>query len=345
MITVRNLALKLGEFRLSEINLEVDTNEFFIIMGPSGSGKTVLLETIAGLEQADAGEILIGGEAVTALPPEKRGISIVYQDYALFPHLTVLENIRYGVKYSKVDKAQAEIRLKELLVLFRLVGLENRTPGTLSGGEQQRVAMARALIVNPRILLLDEPLSALDPRLREDFRSMLKQLQQDTDVTILLVTHDFSEALALGKRAAVMNRGRIEQCGSLEDIFQRPKSALVADFVGMKNLFSVVANGEYACLDTLQVQLAGNFEQREMYIAIRPEDIIISTETFHSSIRNCFQGTIRQIISQGFYYEINVQAGETDFCSLVTKGALLDMDLSEGKEVYFSFKATAVHCF
>lgn len=345
MISVENLHIDLGEFHLRDITFEVEENEFFIIMGPSGSGKTILLETIAGLVQPKTGRIKIGAEEITHLPPEKRGISIVYQDYALFPHLTVVENIRYGLHFSKENKAAGENHLRELLTLLNLEGLERRYPETLSGGEQQRVAMARALVVNPKILLLDEPLSALDPRLREEFRLLLKQLQQNTTATILMVTHDFSEALALGGRGAVMNDGRIEQTGSMEDIFQRPVSTMVSNFVGMKNLFAVTLKNETATIEGLQIQLGHSYRDGHRFIAIRPEDIVLSAEQLQSSMRNSFSGQIVRIISQGFYYEIHIEVNKTSFCALVTKGALVEMELQEGKEIFLFFKSTAIHTF
>ncbi|MCD6527944.1 MAG: ABC transporter ATP-binding protein [Desulfuromonas sp.] len=348
MISIENLHVDLGDFHLVAIDLSIEQNDFFIVMGPSGSGKTILLETIAGLVRPTAGRISIAGVDITRRPPEKRGISIVYQDYALFPHLSVVENIRYGLRFHKDGVAGGEGRLQELVELLNLGGLEQRQPETLSGGEQQRVAMARALVVNPQILLLDEPLSALDPRLREEFRFLLKRLQQNTDVTVVMVTHDFSEALALGKRAAVMHDGRIEQSGSLTDIFQRPQSTMVADFVGMKNLFSVTVDTESAQLGDLQIYLGRPDEpggSGQKFIAVRPEDIVLSKESLHSSMRNCFQGTVRQIMPQGFYYEIYLVSGGTSFCALATKGALLELDLQEGKDIYFSFKSTAIHLF
>ncbi len=231
-----------------------------------------------------SGSIRVSGEEITTLPPEKRGISIVYQDYALFPHLTVVENIRYGLSFSQIDPIHGKQRLYELIRLLNLQGLENRYPETLSGGEQQRVAMARALVVKPKVLLLDEPLSALDPRLREEFRLMLKRLQHSTAATILMVTHDFSEALALGGRGAVMDHGRIRQSGSMEDLFQRPKSTMVADFVGMKNLFPVICVNDIAYIGDLQVYLGRNDCQGE---ALSPSGQRISCSVPNLCSRAC----------------------------------------------------------
>ena len=205
--------------------------------------------------------------------------------------------------------------------------------------------MARALIVNPQVLLLDEPLSALDPRLREEFRVVLKQLQQQTTATILMVTHDFAEALALGQQGAIINDGKIEQSGSMEELFQRPQSTMVADFVGMKNLFAVTISGNKARIENLQIQLGHSYGDGQSFIAIRPEDIVLSTGPLQSSMRNCFQGTVTQIISQGFYYEVHVNVDTVSFCALVTKGALLEMALREAKDIYLFFKSTAIHTF
>ena len=345
MINIDNLNINLGKFNLRDINLHITENDFFMLMGPSGAGKTILLEAIAGLVPIKNGRIRVAGRDITRLPPEKRGISIVYQDYALFPHLTVANNIRYGLRFQKIEKSEGDQRLVKLLDLLNLQHLANRSPETLSGGEQQRVAMARALIVNPQVLLLDEPLSALDPRLREEFRLVLKQLQQQTSATILMVTHDFAEALALGHRGAIINGGEIEQSGSMEELFQRPQSTMVADFVGMKNLFAVTILEEKARIENLQVQLGHSYENGQKFIAIRPEDIVLSTKQLQSSMRNCFQGRINQIISQGFYYEVHVTVDGINFCALVTKGALLEMELQEGKEIYLFFKSTAIHTF
>ena len=345
MIKIENLHIQLGGFDLHDINLHIEENDFFMLMGPSGAGKTILLEAIAGLVPVKSGRIKVAGQDITQLPPEKRGISIVYQDYALFPHLTVANNIRYGLRFQKIEKSEGVQRLDQLLKLLNLQHLANRSPETLSGGEQQRVAMARALIVNPRVLLLDEPLSALDPRLREEFRLVLKRLQQQSTATILMVTHDFAEALALGHRGAIVNAGQIEQSGSMEELFQRPQSTMVADFVGMKNLFAVTILEETARIKDLQIQLGHSHDQDEGFIAIRPEDIVLSTEQLQSSMRNSFQGRISQIISQGFYYEVHVTVDGINFCALVTKGALLEMELQEGKEIYLFFKSTAIHTF
>ena len=345
MIKTENLKVNLPGFDLHDINLSIEEGEFFVLMGPTGAGKTVLLEAMAGLIPVKSGRIIIGEKDVTKLPPEERGISIVYQDYALFPHLTVMENIKYGLHFHRIDKKEAEKRTSRLLDELEISHLEKRLPENLSGGELQRVALARALMVNPRVLLLDEPLSALDTSFREEIRAGLKRLHKNSNVTFLMVTHDFAEALSLADQAAVMSGGRIEQTGSMEDIFQRPCSKFVADFVGMKNLFLARFSGSKATIDNLEIELGRTPVNSHGYIAIRPEDIVISQETFSSSMRNSFRGTVSGIFDRGFYYEIHVRVGKTTFKSLITKKSLFELGVQEGVEAYISFKSTAIHDF
>jgi len=345
MIAIQGLDIDLRDFHLRDINLDVAENEFFILMGPTGAGKTVLLEAIAGLVPIKSGTIYIGGKDITGLPPEKRGISIVYQDYALFPHLTVRDNITYGLHFHKIDKRKAQERLAQLIEVLNLSHLQHRLPANLSGGEKQRVSVARALMVEPKVLLLDEPLSALDPRFREEVRGALKRLHKSSIITFVMVTHDFAEALSLAGRAAVMNNGRIEQVGEIEDIFKRPNSAFVADFVGMKNLFSAEFRGTKALVSGLEIELGVTPVNSHGYIAIRPEDIVISRRRFSSSMRNSFPAVVTAIIDQGFYYEVRVQSGEVAFASLITKSSLIDLKLRETADVVISFKAASIHFF
>jgi len=345
MIKTENLNVSLQGFHLYDINLSIKEGEFFVLMGPTGAGKTVLLEAMAGLVPVKSGRIIIGGKDVAKLPPEKRGISIVYQDYALFPHLTVMENIKYGLHFQRVNKKEAEKRTSRLLDELEILHLEKRFPENLSGGELQRVALARALMVNPGVLLLDEPLSALDARFREDVRSGLKKLHRSSGATFLMVTHDFADALSLADQAAVMSDGKIEQTGSMEDIFQRPCSKFVADFVGMKNLFLARFSGSKATIDDLEIELGRTPVNAHGYIAIRPEDIVLSKESFTSSMRNSFRGTVSGVFDRGFYYEIQVRVGETTFKSLITKKSLSELGVREGVEAYISFKSAAIHNF
>lgn len=345
MISIHNLNINLKEFNLYDINLSIGKNEFFALMGPTGAGKTVLLEAIAGLVPLLRGKIFVGEREVTKLPPEKRGISIVYQDYALFPHLTVLQNITYGLHFQKIDKTNAEKRLYRLLGALNLFDLKHRFPVNLSGGEKQRVALARALIVEPEVLLLDEPLSSLDPNFREEIRSALKRLHQSSNTTFLMVTHDFADVLSLAGRAAVMNKGHIEQIGNVREIFEKPASPFVADFVGMKNLYEASFNKTYSVVSGLKIDIGRAVNPSSRYLAIRPEDIILSREKFTSSMRNNYSGIISQINNHGFFYEIAVKVKKLSFRALITKGALIDLALEEGMPVYLCFKASSIHVF
>jgi len=255
MIDIRHLWVDCNTFQLQDITLKIEKNEFFVLMGPTGAGKTVLLEALAGLMPIKRGKILIGGRDLTKAPPEGRGVGIVYQDYALFPHLTVLENIRYGLRFHRIDQQETEARLHYLLETLRISALKGRYPAHLSGGEKQRVALARALIIKPAVLLLDEPLSSLDPGFREEIRGLLQALHKSSEVTFIMVTHNFSDAFSLAGRAAVINNGRIEQVDTVENIFQKPRTTFVAGFIGMKNLFPAQFRPGKAYIGDLEITL------------------------------------------------------------------------------------------
>ncbi len=343
MIRVDNLHVIFPGFCLKDINLSINKGEFFVIIGPTGAGKTLLLEALAGLAPIESGRIFIGDIEVTNLPPERRNIGIVYQDYALFPHLTVLENIKYGLHFHKIDKIEAQSRLDWLLDLLNLRSLLKRHPTNLSGGELQRVSLARALMINPAVMLLDEPLSALDANFKEEVQTELKKLHQETDITFLMVTHDFSEVFSLASRAAVMNQGRIEQSGELEEIFRRPLSPFVADFVGMKNIFPVKFKGNKAFLNDLELEIGVNREDSQGYLAIRPEDILLSKEK--RRMQNSFPGFVLRVLNRGLFYEVEIRTGETIFRVLITKSALFELRLKEGDSIYLSFEPKAIHTF
>ncbi len=219
------------------------SGEFFSLLGPSGCGKTTTLRLIAGFERPDEGQILLDGVDMVQTPPHKRNVNTVFQNYALFPHLTVAENVAFGLRYQDVSKQEAKTRVADALELVRLQGLERRRPSQLSGGQQQRVALARALILNPAVLLLDEPLGALDAKLRKALQIELKALQEEIGITFIYVTHDQEEALTMSDRLAVMSNGRVEQIGSPSDVYEEPTTAYVADFLGVSNLMDATAGG------------------------------------------------------------------------------------------------------
>jgi putative spermidine/putrescine transport system ATP-binding protein len=280
------------------LDLDVFDGEFFSMLGPSGSGKTTTLRMIAGFEAPTAGRILLHGHDVTGRPPFERDVNTVFQDYALFPHMTVGENIGYGLMIRKVPKTERAARVAEILRLIRLEGYERRKPSQLSGGQRQRVALARALVNRPRVLLLDEPLGALDLKLREEMQIELKAIQQEVGITFIYVTHDQQEALTMSDRIAVFNDGRIEQVGSPADVYERPASRFVAGFVGTSNLL----RGETA---RAIVGRGGTFTVRPEKIRLAEPDAPVAADEISAA------GTIRQVVYLGpdTRYHVELDAG------------------------------------
>jgi spermidine/putrescine transport system ATP-binding protein len=270
---------------LAGVSLDIRPGEFFVMLGPSGCGKTTLLRSIAGLETADEGRILLDGERIDELPPYKRPVNTVFQSYALFPHLTVAKNIAFGLEMDGVSKADIHAKVTEMLALVHLPGLEGRRPGQLSGGQQQRVALARALAKRPKVLLLDEPLAALDLKLRRGMQAELKELQRTTGITFVFVTHDQEEALSMGDRIAVFENGRVAQVGTPQDIYERPVDRFVADFIGETNFFDVVLvrDGDtlaFALPEGPGVRLPADADHAigHATVAVRPERVTFAPE-------------------------------------------------------------------
>lgn len=240
IVSIRGLTRTFGEVKaVTGVDLDIFEGEFITLLGPSGSGKTTVLRMIAGFEKPDAGTILLGGKDVSQLPPYDRDVNTVFQDYALFPHMNVVSNIEYGLRVKGVDKTERRARAMEALKQVRLEGYESRKPAQLSGGQRQRVALARALVNRPSVLLLDEPLGALDLKLREQMQIELKELQREVGITFIFVTHDQEEALTMSDRIAVFNNGNIEQLGTPREIYENPKSAFVSEFVGQTNKINI----------------------------------------------------------------------------------------------------------
>lgn len=343
MIRLEDMTVDLPGFCLQKINLTVENGEFFTLLGPTGAGKTLILESIAGLLPISGGRIYLNGRDVTRVAPEHRGIGIVYQDNALFPHLTVKENITFGLRYHKKN---GQVPGKNFPVLIDRLSLEpllNRSVENLSGGERQRVALARALAVDPEVLLLDEPLSALDPGFREEIRGILKRLHTETGITVLMVTHDFAEAHFLAQRAAVIHQGEIEQVGSVAEVFTRPATPFVAGFVGMKNIFPAVFHQNRALVDDLCITLSAPVNGSGKYIAIRPEDIRISPENFSPTVPNTVSGVISGIMNHGFYSEIGIKRADVQFQVMLQSSTLFRMKLSDGDRAFIQFDPSAVH--
>jgi putative spermidine/putrescine transport system ATP-binding protein len=262
-VSLRGLRKRFGTVdAVSGVDLDIADGEFFALLGPSGSGKTTILRIVAGFEQPTAGTVLLGGRDVTRVAPFDRDVNTVFQDYALFPHMTVAQNVGYGLRVKGIGKAPRQRRVAEALAMIRLDEFGDRKPAQLSGGQRQRVALARALVNRPRVLLLDEPLGALDLKLRQDMQLELKRIQREVGITFVCVTHDQEEALTMSDRIAVMNDGRIEQVGTPADVYERPDSAFVAGFVGTSNLLTGAA---------AQAVLG-----RDGVFSIRPEKITLS---------------------------------------------------------------------
>lgn len=343
MITIEKLKVDLGDFLLQGIALDIQPGEYFIVLGPTGAGKTVLLEAIAGLYPVLDGEIWVNGREITNLYPEERGIGIVYQDQALFPHLSVEGNIAFGLKLRKCSKQEIKAKVDAMAEIVGISHLLKRDSVSLSGGEKQRVALARALVTEPEVLLLDEPLSALDPETREGMQRELKETHRRLKVTIIHVTHDFEEAVALGHRVAVLNDGRIAQVGTPDQILRQPRSEFVARFALSRNVFS--GRAEDGFIDIGGARLRAVTESRgEVHLSLRPEDILVSKEPLQSTARNCFQGTITDIADRGSVVYVTVTS-PPDFVCLITRQSFEELQLGLGAGVWITFKASAIHVF
>ena len=290
-----------GETVLDSINIYFNNSEFLTLLGPSGCGKTTTLRIIGGFLQPTSGDVLFDGVRINDVPPHKRRVNTVFQKYALFPHLNVFENVAFGLRIAKVPQKEIEQRVTEMLEIVSLKGFEKRKPDQLSGGQQQRVAIARALVNRPEVLLLDEPLGALDLRLRKDMQNELKRIQQQLGITFIYVTHDQEEALAMSDTVVVMDKGRIQQIGTPEDIYNEPKNAFVADFIGESNILDGIMRADYVveffgrkfkCLDK------GFAPMEPVDVVIRPEDIdIVPVE------QGQLRGTVTSVTFKGVHYD------------------------------------------
>jgi len=348
MLEIHNISKDLGEFVLRNVTLDIGQGEYLVIIGPTGAGKTILLETVAGIYPPDSGTIVLDGRDITGLPPRERNICVVYQDYMLFSHLTVEENIGFGLVSRKMAKDEIRKRVAEAAGLLSIDHLLHRSPDTLSGGEQQRTAIARAIVMEPALLLLDEPLSALDGQTRLMLQKELRRLHKRYQVTVVHVTHNFEEVFALADRVAVMHEGKIVQCGHPDEVFRKPASEFIATFTGVENIFRgtcTYQDGASAItVDGLTIVSLTCSGDGEVYATVRPEDILISREQVQSSARNSFQGTITDIVNNGMVIRVTVDAG-IPFVSVLTRQGYDHLQLSEGDEVYLTFKASAVHVF
>lgn len=309
-----------GFVAVEDFNLTIKRGEFVTFLGPSGCGKTTTLRMIAGFEIPTEGEILLDGKEIGKLPPNKRPINTVFQRYALFPHLNIFDNIAFGLKLKKLPKDEIKRKVKKVLEMVDLEGFETRKVSTLSGGQQQRIAIARALVNEPEILLLDEPLGALDLKMRKEMQLELKNMHERLGITFIYVTHDQEEALTMSDKIVVMSEGRMQQIGTPEDIYNEPKNAFVADFIGESNIFTGImtekrkvrfCGAEFDCVDEVG-------HGRLVEVVVRPEDIEITTPE-----KGIVVGTVTSVVFKGVHYEITVVSGKNEIVIQSTKTAIV----------------------
>ena len=334
-----------GEVILDSLSLSVDEGEFVTLLGPSGCGKTTTLRIIGGFETPDAGDVFFDGRRINDIPPARRDINTVFQKYALFPHLNVFDNIAFGLKLRGVSHAEQEERVREMLRLVDLRGFEKRSVNSLSGGQQQRVAIARTIVLHPSVLLLDEPLGALDLKLRQEMQVELKDLHNRLGITFIYVTHDQEEALTMSDKVVVMNQGKILQQGTPIDIYNEPANAFVADFIGESNIFTGTMKEDrivdffgsvYDCVDT------GFGKDEAVDVVIRPEDFILLKDRSHSVQKPdvLLPATVLTCLFKGIYYEMMLHiegAGNYKFMAKST------VPVYEGENVYLDIEPENIH--
>ena len=339
-LTVQNAVKRFGPnfLALNDVSIAVEKGEFFTLLGPSGCGKTTLLRSIAGFNDLTSGSITLDGGNLRVVPPHQRDIGMVFQDYAIFPHLSVFDNVAFGLKPRKVPASEIKTRVMQALAAVRLEAMVDRLPAAMSGGQQQRIGLARAMVINPRLLLMDEPLSNLDAKLRIELRSEIRDIQKKVDIATIYVTHDQEEALAISDRVIVMNVGIIEQIGTPEDIYNRPRSRFVADFVGSANLIKgkFLGNGRFAADGgvTLEVTAGHTPHGKESEVAVRTAYVDLEPRPGDNHV----PGKVRQRLFHGDFVQYVIDSA---IGSLIVRRPPVNL-LSEGADVTLSFSPE--HC-
>nr|WP_255616412.1 ABC transporter ATP-binding protein [Microvirga puerhi] len=340
---IQGLAKSYRDVRVLEsIDLTIASGEFFTLLGPSGCGKTTLLRTIAGFQHQDRGEIVVKGERIDLKPAHKRDIGMVFQDYAVFPHLTVAENVAFGLKARSLPKSEIETRVAESLKMVRLDGYQSRLPAEMSGGQQQRIGLARAMAIRPTLLLMDEPLSNLDAKLRIELREDIRDIQRRLGITTIYVTHDQEEALAVSDRICVMDKGRVEQIGTPFEIYRHPVRRFAAGFVGTMNFISGTLKAGQLLIGSRSVHFPGADGTGPVELAIRPENVILSGSSPGAAIP--LRGEVRKVTFLGreAHYTLGTEAGEiiaqamdpsADFIAM--EGQTIDIVLPIAKAALF----------
>ena len=345
MLKLIDINRRLGDFALKDINLEVSEGEYYVLLGRSGSGKTQLLELIAGLEKPDSGTIILDNVDITMQRIQQRKVGIVFQDYAVFPHMTVFGNIAYALRARKEDKNSIEEKVENAATAMNIKHILGRRTEKLSGGELQRVALARTLINSPRLLLLDEPLSSLDTSLKDDLKRLLRNLNK-AGQTIIHVTHDYGDAISLAKKVGVIHNGKIIQEGPVDEVFKNPSNRFVARYAGVRNFFRVVITSENGLLTgvtkhNVRFKLNGENPGTDGLLLIRSDSIILAKEKPVESELNSIRGEIIEIIPSEFGMEITIDAGDLFYVNILNSD-IEKLTLAEGKEIWMSFPSKAI---
>lgn len=344
MIEIRNISYTIDQFSLKNISFSMEDGDYFAIIGPSGAGKTIIIELLAGIIKPQSGQLFSNGVNITHLEIQKRSFPVVFQDYALFPHLTGYKNIEFGLKERMKSVAERKKIIIQLAAELNITHLLSRYPNTLSGGEQQRIAIARALACNPQLLILDEPLASIDESAKDDLIKLLKKINAQ-GTTIIHVTHHYEEALTLSNKIAFVHQGKLIQWGATEDVLCNPKHPFVARFIGFKNIFkaSFSSNGvTHARIFNTSIDLLMTEKAKgEGYIYLFENDIILSNEFFDSSAINCFSGTVTNINVQPEKAIVTIDIG-IDLHGTVSLSSLKHLDLKVGNPIFASFKGTAI---
>ena len=351
MVELRNVTKRFGTFEaLKEASFEIRAGEFMTFLGPSGCGKTTCLRLISGFDTPTSGQILLDGKDVTFEPPYRRDVNQVFQNYALFPHLSIYENIAFGLRMKKIPPAQIRERVDRVVKMTSLEAFTERKPAQLSGGQRQRVALARAIVCEPKVLLLDEPLSALDAKLRTQMRIELKQLQKKLGITFIFVTHDQEEALTMSDRVAVINAGRVEQIGTVNEIYYKPATRFVASFIGESNIVEAEilrSEGEF-----LHCRLEGGLElavrtpkppaHSQILLSLRPEKIRLTRD--NTGGQNSFPGTIEMEIFKGAMDELTISVqGGLQLGAVLANDGQAESDFHEGERVFARIQPEDIH--
>lgn len=342
MLELRNISKNFENFQLKNLSFRLNQGDYLILLGESGSGKSLILEMIAGLLKPDSGDLSCSkSDSLVA----QREIGLLFQDYALFPHMTVRDNIAYPIHNWPAERKKA--RIKEMAEKFAITHLLHRKPATLSGGEQQRVALARTLALSPKILLLDEPMSALDVQLKFEFRSIFKRLNRE-GLSIIHVTHDYEEAIALGNKIIVLQNGQIVQQGFVENVFQNPANKFVANLTGVRNFYSATLEGNIETghriaiiNEKIHIELISGMNPGNGHVSVRSRDILLSFDKLQSSASNNFKGIITDIIPTPYGIEVKIDIG-IPIVAVISQESCKNMGINPGSEIWVAFKASAV---